>query len=43
VWAETRRLQEDLGEIITGEKSPRKLKEENDELRAKLAACEAGK
>ena len=29
--------QEDLGEIITGEKSPRKLKAENEELRAKLA------
>jgi hypothetical protein len=27
---------EDLGEIITGEKSPGKLKKENEELRAKL-------
>jgi hypothetical protein len=36
-------LQEELGEIITGEKSPRQLKAENEELKAKLAACEAGK
>lgn len=42
VWSCVR-PQEDLGEIITGEKSPRKLKEENEELKAKLAACEAGK
>ena len=38
-----RTLMEDLGEVITGEKSPRKLKEENEELKRKLAACEAGK
>ena len=41
VWFRT--LMEDLGEVITGEKSPRKLKEENEELKRKLAACEAGK
>ena len=36
-----RDLMDDLGEIITGEKSPTRLKKENEELRAKLAECEA--
>ena len=36
-----RDMMDDVGEIITGEKSPTKLKEENEELRAKLAECEA--
>ena len=36
-----RDMMDELGEIITGQKSPTKLKAENDELRKKLAECEA--